>query len=659
MADRILVVEDDRDFSLQLTSLWEFSGFEVGSAHTGTEGLERFAEDPPDLVLLDVMLPESHGLSVLERIRELPGGTDVPTVLMSAVYDRGDVGPRDQARLGVVAFLTRPFSLNNLGRRVREILGRPEKGRASVRTAMKSADRSPDQAGMALVSGPMAQVPDVVSREFADVDEDELAFGSAALQFELGADAIDIDAPDDEDDDPAGASGFFLVAEPGPLHAPESEAEAATAEPAQTAAPTEEAETAEPSEEASQSEQPPPPYWLPSLAGDDSIEFEIEITAPSAPPPPPPPKPRPTDEIRGGVESTDLFRTLLDGRPNQPRLWTRAMVGLHLNRRAGRLSLIEDERTRSLLFLNGYPVWVAVEPFCVGLPAWLVAQGQLPPRKGVKFVELHQKKGWSIPRTLLALKRFEPDEVDELLQTWVADEVRAGFDRKGILRWSPGDSFAGSVPVFESNPVRCLWPCVRGIRLGRLELELSHRESHRLVRTPAALRILDRLPESEAALSLQAALATPSTWRELLAGSREQREATLRLLWMLEQGGGLTESDEAVEVHTPVPRSDFETGRIPRSMVGSLRSELDDQEAVITRDWLEMMQQPAREFLGLPEGSGPADVRRVYRELSERWRISGGEAFSRPDTGRKAKELSSRLRQCFQEILAASQRSED
>lgn len=599
MLDRILVVEDDRDFSLQLSSLLEFNGFEVDTATTGAKGLERFAEQPADLVLLDLMLPDSHGFSVLERLRELPGGADVPAVLISAVYERADLGARDQARLGVLAFLTRPFSLNELGRQVRGILEREEKGRESVRVAMASTRRSPDQAGLDLVSGPMAHVPDFVAEDFAEIDdEDDEDFATPGLPpFEVAAGEVDIEDPDEDEQDDEDAGAFAPPDDP------------------------------DPAEQGAAKVPAPAPPWPPSPAA-------------------------------GSADLPALLRLLVAGRPNDPRLWTRTMVGLHVGRLAGRLSLRDGERVRTLLLLNGYPVWVQVEPFSDGLPAWLVSQGQLEPHKGAKFVELHEKKGWSIARTLLALKHFEPEDVDELLQTWVADEVRAGFDRAGVLRWTPGDDFAGSVPVFESNPVRCIWPCVRSIRLGRLELELAHREGARLVRTPAALRILDCLPESDEAARLQANLATPRAWQELLAGSREQREKTLRLLWLLEHGGGLIESEEAVPAATPSPRSDIETGRIPRSLIESLRNEIDDQEAQITADWLEKMGQLPRAFLGTPAGASASDVRQAYRDLGERWRVSGGEAFSRPDTARKAKELTSRLRQAFQAVLAEVQSEE-
>ena len=658
MLDRILVVEDDRDFSLQLSSLLEFNGFEVDTATTGAKGLERFAEQPADLVLLDLMLPDSHGFSVLERLRELPGGADVPAVLISAVYERADLGARDQARLGVLAFLTRPFSLNELGRQVRGILEREEKGRESVRVAMASTRRSPDQAGLDLVSGPMAHVPDFVAEDFAEIDdEDDDDFATPGLPpFEVAAGEVDIEDPDEDEQDDEDAGAFAPPDDPDP-----AEQGAADDEDAGAFATLDDPEPAE------EGGLPAPPFWLSSLDGEDApeVEFEIEVSpSTGAPPPreaakvPAPAPPWPPSPAAGSADLPALLRLLVAGRPNDPRLWTRTMVGLHVGRLAGRLSLRDGERVRTLLLLNGYPVWVQVEPFSDGLPAWLVSQGQLEPHKGAKFVELHEKKGWSIARTLLALKHFEPEDVDELLQTWVADEVRAGFDRAGVLRWTPGDDFAGSVPVFESNPVRCIWPCVRSIRLGRLELELAHREGARLVRTPAALRILDCLPESDEAARLQANLATPRAWQELLAGSREQREKTLRLLWLLEHGGGLIESEEAVPAATPSPRSDIETGRIPRSLIESLRNEIDDQEAQITADWLEKMGQLPRAFLGTPAGASASDVRQAYRDLGERWRVSGGEAFSRPDTARKAKELTSRLRQAFQAVLAEVQSEE-
>lgn len=139
---RILVVEDDRHFSSQLKELLEFHGHEVFTAYTGPEGLSEFKSHRIDLVLMDVMLPNVHGIKVLEQIRGEPGGTDTPAILMSAVYRSEAMFSRDMRRLGVLAYLAKPFSLMDLGRQVARILEGPDSGRARVREILREAAAS-------------------------------------------------------------------------------------------------------------------------------------------------------------------------------------------------------------------------------------------------------------------------------------------------------------------------------------------------------------------------------------------------------------------------------------------------------------------------------------------------------------------------------------
>ena len=139
---RILVVEDDRHFSSQLKELLEFHGHEVIAAHNGPEGLEAFRTHRIDLILMDVMLPDVHGIRVLEEIRSEPQGIDTPAILMSAVYRSEAMFSRDMRRLGILTYLPKPFSLMDLGRQVGRILEGPDSGRARVRELLREAAAS-------------------------------------------------------------------------------------------------------------------------------------------------------------------------------------------------------------------------------------------------------------------------------------------------------------------------------------------------------------------------------------------------------------------------------------------------------------------------------------------------------------------------------------
>src|SRR5215203_4413778 len=80
MSHRILVVDDRPDLAVTLRMLLERAGHEVLTAENGRQGLRTFFEARPDLVVLDVMMPELDGWQALERLRDL---SDVPVLMMS------------------------------------------------------------------------------------------------------------------------------------------------------------------------------------------------------------------------------------------------------------------------------------------------------------------------------------------------------------------------------------------------------------------------------------------------------------------------------------------------------------------------------------------------------------------------------------------------
>ena len=89
-------------------------------AGNGREALEQVENEQPDLVIMDVMMPEMNGLEVLAKIREKPETTDLPVIIMTANAQRFTKDEAETA--GVSAFLTKPFSPTHLMMQVREHL---------------------------------------------------------------------------------------------------------------------------------------------------------------------------------------------------------------------------------------------------------------------------------------------------------------------------------------------------------------------------------------------------------------------------------------------------------------------------------------------------------------------------------------------------------
>ncbi|MFB6540386.1 response regulator transcription factor, partial [Streptomyces noursei] len=106
---RILVVEDDADVAMALRTLLTRAGYEVLAAADGRAGLRRLFADDPDLMVLDVGLPDLDGWQVLERTRDL---TDLPVLLLTA---RGAESDRVRGlRAGADDYLVKPFGVAEL-----------------------------------------------------------------------------------------------------------------------------------------------------------------------------------------------------------------------------------------------------------------------------------------------------------------------------------------------------------------------------------------------------------------------------------------------------------------------------------------------------------------------------------------------------------------
>jgi two-component system sensor histidine kinase/response regulator len=113
----ILVVDDSHEGNRVLCVLLGHEGFLVKSAYGGQEAIEMILDDPPDLVLLDVMMPEIDGLEVLRRIRENPETMELPVIMVTALGDTQDV--IEGLELGANDYLTKPPQFEILAARVR------------------------------------------------------------------------------------------------------------------------------------------------------------------------------------------------------------------------------------------------------------------------------------------------------------------------------------------------------------------------------------------------------------------------------------------------------------------------------------------------------------------------------------------------------------
>jgi two-component system OmpR family response regulator len=122
---RLLVVDDEATVRELLSATLRFAGFEVTSAATATEAVAAAVDEPPDLILLDVMLPDMDGFEVVRRLREqrTAGGNGPVPVLFLTARD-GQADKVQGLSLGADDYVTKPFDLEELIARIRAILRR-------------------------------------------------------------------------------------------------------------------------------------------------------------------------------------------------------------------------------------------------------------------------------------------------------------------------------------------------------------------------------------------------------------------------------------------------------------------------------------------------------------------------------------------------------
>jgi DNA-binding response OmpR family regulator len=121
---KILIVEDDPVSSQALSDYLTANGYFTSVARTGPEGVESFATESPDLMLVDVQLPLKSGFEVCFDVRQTAHGRHIPILLMSAVYTNTDhAKPYAERGLGVQDYLVKPFSMRAMLQRVQSLLG--------------------------------------------------------------------------------------------------------------------------------------------------------------------------------------------------------------------------------------------------------------------------------------------------------------------------------------------------------------------------------------------------------------------------------------------------------------------------------------------------------------------------------------------------------
>ena len=123
---RILVVDDEPDFASIVQGNLEKEGFEVEVAYDGVEGLEKVKANPPDVIVLDVMMPEKDGYEMCKEVKADERFADIPVIMLTAVGDHVTstrYSHADGRSMEAEDYLAKPASAEEITASVKRLLG--------------------------------------------------------------------------------------------------------------------------------------------------------------------------------------------------------------------------------------------------------------------------------------------------------------------------------------------------------------------------------------------------------------------------------------------------------------------------------------------------------------------------------------------------------
>ncbi len=116
---KVLVVDDDQVIRDLIISFLSFSGYEVSGAENGREGLDMVMEQPPDLIISDIHMPQMNGFQLLKEVKEI--NPDLPVIFITGYAHLRRFFSDQNARAD--GFLEKPFNLDTLNNLVKKFVG--------------------------------------------------------------------------------------------------------------------------------------------------------------------------------------------------------------------------------------------------------------------------------------------------------------------------------------------------------------------------------------------------------------------------------------------------------------------------------------------------------------------------------------------------------
>lgn len=115
---KILVVDDEKEITDLFQDYLEGSGYQVRVAHSGSEALVKVGQEKPDLIILDILMPDLTGLQVVDTLKRNPDTSRIPIILSSVLEGPGQ---KEKLQAGIADFLQKPIDFSRLDQMVKKI----------------------------------------------------------------------------------------------------------------------------------------------------------------------------------------------------------------------------------------------------------------------------------------------------------------------------------------------------------------------------------------------------------------------------------------------------------------------------------------------------------------------------------------------------------
>ncbi len=122
MKKRLLVVDDEVDIGETVKIRLEVNGYSVNLAYDGLDGIDKAVKTRPDLILLDILMPQVDGFEVCRRLRKIPETQNIPIIMLTAIKSPESLQKAKEA--GAQDYLVKPFESGELVEIVRFYLGK-------------------------------------------------------------------------------------------------------------------------------------------------------------------------------------------------------------------------------------------------------------------------------------------------------------------------------------------------------------------------------------------------------------------------------------------------------------------------------------------------------------------------------------------------------